>query len=150
MYCVCVPKYNQLSLYILCIFSGLTDTEQPIGVHVPGEDHFSCSQIHLFASMFLCRIEAFWVFPHPVWSVHWCYPCSVRIWAVMLVRPYRYLMLLGDRITQKSPGSSGCYSLSIPSSSQWSLRVSDKGVYYRCIHLDSDPQLWILIGCGFL
>jgi hypothetical protein len=26
--------------------------------------------------------------PHLVWHVHWCHPCLVQVWTVMLVRLY--------------------------------------------------------------
>jgi hypothetical protein len=39
----------------------------------------------------LCRSEALWSFPCPVWVVYWQYPGSVHFWAAMLMRLYGYL-----------------------------------------------------------
>lgn len=84
--CICthILKHNML---LACMLSGLTIyTRQPTGMLFSGEDHplplwAACSSVS--------RVEASWAFPQPVWHVSWC-PCLAHVWAVILVRLYRY------------------------------------------------------------
>ena len=74
-------KYNLLShiMLLVCTFSGLFGTRQPIGALFPGEGHLSCSQLFSVAWSPLYGIEGSWYCPHRLCIVHRCHPRPVHI-----------------------------------------------------------------------
>lgn len=71
------------------MLSGLTLWYLAINGHAHfAKDHFSHSQLPSVAYTSFCEVEASLALRCPVWHIHWCYPCSAYISAVMLARLY--------------------------------------------------------------
>lgn len=61
-------------------------TGQLIGPSFPSKDHPSCFQIFSVAYNSFCGVEALWAFPHKVWYIPSCWPCSAQVPTVTMVR----------------------------------------------------------------
>lgn len=86
----------------------------------------------------VCRAEASWAFPHPVWHVSCCHPCSAHASDIT-----------GRQISQQTPGPSGSGDLSAALSSTMFPEPWVRKLCGRCVRWDRTPQLCILIDCGF-
>jgi hypothetical protein len=127
-----------LTMLLICMFSVLFDTGQPIGALFFEEDFLSCFQISPVTWRSLCRVEISWAFPCLAWHVHCCHPYSPLIQTIM------FMILLGGTVSQPLNFQPFCplfHSL---------LQALGAWVFSGCFHWDYVPQLCILIGCSFL
>lgn len=86
-----IPKYNLFTLhtatcmYVFKVYHWIGTTNWCIFFWERPPLPFPASSV---AYNSLCRVGDAWAFLHPIWHIHRCCPCSVRIWGVILVRLY--------------------------------------------------------------
>lgn len=88
--------YSVHTMLLLCIFLWLAiGTGQQISVLFPEKTISSASSFPQNFYRSLCWVKALWFLIHSIWYVHWCYPCLVQAWAVMLER-IEYMGVISD------------------------------------------------------